>query len=61
MYFAAFILSKNTGILTMLNFAAVIEAYLLSIFRYNESQNEICSMGVVLVVWGVWRTLFSAK
>ena len=43
----------------MMIFTSVVWAYLLSIFRYDESQNVICSVGVVLVVWGVWKTLFS--
>ena len=59
LFTAAILISKNTGVTTMMIFTSVIWAYLLSIFRYDESQNVICSVGVVLVVWGVWKTLFS--
>ena len=52
-------LSKKTGILTMLNFFCVIWAYLISIFKYGESQNVFCSMGVLLAIAGVGTALFS--
>ena len=58
-FIAALLLSKNVGIVTMIMFSGVVWAYLVSIFRYDESQNVICSAGVLLVVWGVWKTLFS--
>ena len=61
MFIAGITLSKNTGILTMINFSCVIWAYLVSIFRYGESQNILCSFGVVLVVVGISIALFSKK
>ena len=54
-------LSPNTGILTLTHFTNIIWAYLLSMLRYNEEQNIFCSIGVVLIVGGVSKTLFSKK
>ena len=61
LFVGSLMLSPNTGILTMIPFTDLIWAYLLSMFRYNESPNIFCSVGVVLVVIGVWKALFSKK
>jgi hypothetical protein len=42
----------------MMGFAAVVTSYFISIFRYNEKPNVIASIGVVLVLFGLWRTIF---
>jgi hypothetical protein len=60
-FIAALTMSKNLGILTMITFMTVVVAYLLSIFRYHETQNTICTVGVLLVVLGLWKALFSKK
>ena len=41
---------KNTGLLLIVSFSMVIMGYMMSIFFYNESQNPICTMGVVMIV-----------
>ena len=61
LFISAIILSKNTGIITMMIFLSVVYSYILSIFRYNESQNLFCSVGVLLIIGGLWKVLFSKK
>jgi drug/metabolite transporter (DMT)-like permease len=58
LFIAALTMSKNLGMITMITFTCVIVSYLLSIFRYHETQNIICTCGVVLVVVGLARALF---
>ena len=51
-------MTKRTGILFIINFSTVLLGYLVSIFYYNESQNLVCSIGVVLVVAGVSLAIY---
>lgn len=58
-FIGGLLLSKNTGIITMIMFITVGLSYFFSIFRYNESQNVFCTFGVVLIIGGLWKVLFS--
>ena len=59
LFIGAIKLSKNTGIMMMITLTNVVWAYFVSIFRYGESQNVICILGILLVIGGVWKSLFS--
>lgn len=55
---AALRMSKNTGMVSIMGFSAVVVSYFISIFRYNEKPNIVTTVGVVLVLFGLWRTIF---
>lgn len=45
----------------MMFFSSIIYGYFLSIFRYNESQNPICTIGIVLTVFGIGKTILNSS
>jgi uncharacterized membrane protein len=55
----ALTMTKQTGVLNMMNFSMVAVSYLISIIRYQETPNFISSIGILLVAFGVWKTLFN--
>lgn len=50
---------KKTGVVTIVSYFSVILGYLMSVFYYHETQNPICIVGVILIVVGVVRTIYS--
>ena len=50
---------KKTGILLMFGFINVIWGYLFSVYYYKESQNVFCIVGVVMIIFGVFQTIYS--
>lgn len=57
-YIAALRMSKNTGMVSIMGFISVAVSYFISIFRYREVPNLVTSVGVVLVLFGLWRAIF---
>jgi len=54
-------MTKNTGVLTMLMFTAVIAGYIVSTVRYGESINPISSIGTVLIAFGLSKIVLHKK
>lgn len=52
-FIGATTMTKNTGVLTMFMFVGVIVGYFVSIFKYNEPLNPICTIGTILIVLGL--------
>lgn len=59
LYIAALRMSRNTGLVSIMGFSSIVMSYFISIFRYNEKPNIVTSIGVVLVMFGLWRTIFA--
>ncbi len=59
LFIGSLTMTKDTGVLNMVNFWSIFVGYLVSIFRYKETPNIPTTIGVVLVFWGVWKTIFS--
>lgn len=57
----AFKISNKSGNLTLMFFSMIIFAYFLSIFRYEESQNPICSIGILFTVFGIGITIINSS
>lgn len=53
----ALLLTKNSGIMTMVGFIGVVFSYFLSIFRYGEPLNWLCVTGTILVIYGVSKVV----
>ena len=54
-----FQLAKNTSNISMLFFSPIIFGYVFSIFRYHESQNMVCLVGIILIVFGIAKTIIN--
>jgi len=54
-------MTKNTGILTMLTFVSVIFGYFVSILKYKEEINPFCTIGTVLIVFGLAKILLKSN
>ena len=54
-----FQLAKNTSNISMLFFSPIIFGYVFSIFRYHESQNMVCLVGIILIVFGITKTIIN--
>jgi hypothetical protein len=52
-FIGAITMTKNTGVLSMFGFVCVIEGYIVSIFKYNESINPFCVGGALMIVFGL--------
>lgn len=52
-------MTKDTGILGLTNFWSIFVVYLVSIFRYKETQDFLTILGGILVFFGVWQTIFN--
>jgi drug/metabolite transporter (DMT)-like permease len=57
MFTTAFNMSSKTGVLTMLTMLTLVTSYFISLFTYHESLNPICVVGLVLLGWGLKRTM----
>lgn len=54
-------MTKQTGMLSMMSFSMVIVSYLISIFRYNETPNLFSTIGILLVIFGVGKTVINKE
>lgn len=61
LYIAALTMTKYTGVLNMINFQSIFVSYLISIIRYKEKPNLITNIGIILVFYGVWKTVFNKE
>jgi drug/metabolite transporter (DMT)-like permease len=59
LFVSAIVLSKNTGITNLMCFLSIAVSYFVSLFRYGERLNEICLAGVILIFFGIFKTLTS--
>jgi hypothetical protein len=60
MFISALNLSKNTGKLTILMLLSLVTGYAISFFKFGENLNFICLSGLLLMSYGLYRTIFSA-
>ncbi len=60
-FIGAITMTKNTGILTMLCFLSVIVGYFVSIVKYKEQINPFCSIGTLLIIFGLVKILFKGN
>lgn len=51
-------MTTKTGILFIFNFSNVALGYVMSIFYYHESQNPICTVGVISIMAGVLYAVY---
>lgn len=58
-FISAIVLCKNTGILMTLANNVVLVAYIISLFKYNESLNPLCAIGSALLIFGVTKVLLN--
>lgn len=54
-------MTKNTGVLTMLSFVSVIVGYVVSIVKYKEEINPFCTLGTILIAFGLGKILLKSK
>lgn len=59
LYIAALKMTKNTGLVSLVGSSSIVISYFISIFRYNEKPNIVTNIGVVLVLVGLWKTIFA--
>jgi hypothetical protein len=52
---------KNTGVLTILGFVSVIVGYIVSITKYKEQINPFCTIGGILIVFGLAKIVLKDK
>lgn len=60
-FIGATTMTKNTGVLTMFMFVGVIVGYLVSVFKYNEAINPICTAGAALIIFGLSKIVLKDK
>ena len=60
-FIGATTMTKNTGVLTMFMFVGVIVGYLVSVFKYNEAINPICTAGAILIIFGLSKIVLKDK
>lgn len=60
-FIGAITMTKNTGLLTMLTFVSVIVGYLVSVTRYKEQINPFCTIGAILIVFGLAKIVLKDK
>ncbi len=60
-FIGAMTMTKNTGVLAMFLFVGVIVGYLVSVFKYNEAINPICTIGALLIIFGLSKIVFKDK
>lgn len=60
MFISALNLSKNTGRLTILMLLNTVTGYAVSFFKFDEEINYICVMGLLMMGFGLYRTIFLA-
>jgi uncharacterized membrane protein len=49
----ALTLTKNFGLVTTLSFSSIIFGYLVSVVRYSEPVNPICTIGTLIIIVGI--------
>lgn len=57
LFTTAYNMSHKSGILTMLTMLTVVTSYFVSLFTYHENLNPICLIGLILLGWGLKRTI----
>jgi drug/metabolite transporter (DMT)-like permease len=60
LFTSALNLSKNTGKLGILNLLTAVTAYAISYFKFDEKINVICLTGLLVMSYGLYRTIFGA-
>lgn len=60
-FIASLTMTKNTGVLTMLGFTSILIGYIVSIFRYGEQPNFVSLLGVILLIIGMYKTIFNKE
>ena len=60
-FIGAITITRNTGVLTMFMFVGVIVGYLISVLRYNEEINPICTIGSILIIIGLSKIVLKEK
>ena len=60
-FIGAITITRNTGVLTMFMFVSVIVGYLISVLRYNEEINPICTIGSILIIIGLSKIVLKEK
>ena len=60
-YIGSLTMTKDTGVLNMMNFVTIIVGYALSILRYGETPNLVATIGVCFVFFGVYKTIFNKE
>lgn len=60
-FIASLTMTKNTGVLNMMNFLTIFIGFLISLIRYRERPNFITVVGIGLVFLGVWKTVFNKE
>lgn len=58
-FIASLQMTKNHGVLNMMNFITIFIGLLISMLRYHEMPNFITLCGIGLVFVGVWKTVFN--
>lgn len=58
-FIAGLQIAKSTGSGAIIGFISVIIGYFVSIFRYNEEINPLCVIGSLLVLYGIYKAIFS--
>jgi len=60
-FIGAITMVKNTGVLTILGFVSVIVGYIVSITKYKEQINPFCTIGGILIVFGLAKIVLKDK
>ncbi len=58
-FIASLTMTKNHGLLNMMNFITIFIGLIVSTLRYHEMPNVISLCGIGLVIFGVWKTVFN--
>jgi hypothetical protein len=57
LFTTAFNVSHKVGVLTLLTTFTLIPSYFVSLVIYGEIINPVCVVGMVLLGWGLYRTV----
>jgi hypothetical protein len=57
LFTTAFNVSHKAGVLTLLTTFTLIPSYFVSLVTYGEIINPVCVVGMVLLGWGLNRTV----
>ena len=60
-FIASLTMTKNHGVLNMMNFITIFIGLLISTLRYHEKPNIVSMCGIGLVFFGVWKTVFNKE
>jgi drug/metabolite transporter (DMT)-like permease len=54
----ALFISANAGVSTIINQINILYVYFISTLRYNEEINYVCLLGGIILISGIYVTLF---